>query len=63
MQSLAWQLICAVNNIHRAKVCHRDLKPDNVMIDYHPESNEIILTLIDFNVAIDLTLAPTAEIH
>ena len=41
------QLLEAINHLHQNKVCHKDIKPENVMID--PETLKI--KLIDFNVS------------
>lgn len=44
---LAWQLLNAVDDIHRAQVVHRDLKPSNIMIT----RNGYQLKIIDFGLA------------
>ena len=46
---LASQLLTAFENVHQAGICHRDLKPDNIIIRKEPN---IHVTLIDFNVAV-----------
>ena len=56
-----WQLTNAVESVHKVGICHRDLKPDNIMIREEnidlsgKPSFEALryLTLIDFNVAVD----------
>ena len=48
----AWQLIKAIVGIHKANVCHRDLKPDNIVL--RKRNGKVSLTVIDFNVALDL---------
>ena len=35
--------------MHEKQVCHRDLKPDNIMVATGP-----VVTIIDFNVSYDL---------
>jgi serine/threonine protein kinase len=52
----AWSLIKAIDGIHDANVCHRDLKPDNIVI--RNKNGETKLTIIDFNVAVDLDMSP-----
>lgn len=42
------QLLSALACLHEQGVCHRDLKPDNLIIDLNSES----FKLIDFNTAI-----------
>jgi Protein kinase domain len=54
VRSLAKQLLSAVNHLHKHEVCHRDIKPDNILITGKSES-ELVLRLIDFNVAHDLS--------
>lgn len=44
------ELGCALRYIHQQGVVHRDVKPDNVLLD-----NEGHVHLADFNVATDLT--------
>jgi serine/threonine protein kinase len=53
IRSLTRQLVSAVGHLHRHNICHRDIKPDNILITELSES-ETRLKLIDFNVAHDL---------
>lgn len=47
-KSLARQLMTAVDHIHKNGLCHRDIKPDNLVI-----SDDLsIMKLIDFNTAV-----------
>ena len=41
----------AVDAIHVKYVCHRDLKPDNIIIK--DDDDEAFLTLIDFGIGVD----------
>ena len=53
------QLATAVGTLHEFKVCHRDLKPDNIILRPDPtKPSGHYLTLVDFNVALDLTKNP-----
>lgn len=47
------QLLEIVEYLHSEKVsiCHRDINPNNVMVTEMPESDELEVTLIDFNVS------------
>ena len=58
VRSLARQLISAVEHMHRNKVCHRDLKPDNILLTEMDKGSDIMLKVIDFNVAVDLRQSP-----
>lgn len=50
--SLSWQLLTALSHTHASQVCHRDVKPDNIIIRSRGASSGFYLTLIDFNVAV-----------
>ena len=53
------QLFRATNYLHQNNVCHRDLKPDNIMVSSETrpfegqKENNLTIKLIDFNVAIE----------
>ena len=54
VRDLTRQLLQAVETIHKIKICHRDLKPDNILISKDPLQNESLhLTLIDFGIGFD----------
>lgn len=53
------QLLTAVASLHDAKICHRDVKPDNIILKPDPSTpSGFYLTLVDFNVAVDLNETP-----
>ena len=38
-----------------AKICHRDLKPDNIQVKFNSDTNEVSdLVIIDFGISVDL---------
>lgn len=48
------QLVTAVAKLHELKICHRDLKPDNVILRQdESRPSGYYLTVVDFNVAVD----------
>ena len=51
VKNLTKQLLEAVDAIHVKYVCHRDLKPDNIIIK--DDDDEAFLTLIDFGIGVD----------
>lgn len=51
MRDLTKQLLEAVHTIHDKEICHRDLKPDNILLK--DVDDETFLTLIDFGIGVD----------
>lgn len=43
------KMLSAVNHLHSLNICHRDLKPDNFMLETHNLYSEV--KLIDFGMA------------
>lgn len=56
VRDLTRQLLHAVDHLNRHSVCHRDLKPDNLVVTQQGE--RFRLKLIDFNVAWDSSKSP-----
>jgi len=54
VEQLTHQLLRAVLHCHGAKIAHRDLRPDNLVVSQSEDGVEMSLKLIDFNVAWDL---------
>jgi serine/threonine protein kinase len=51
VRDLTKQLLEAVYTIHDKEICHRDLKPDNILLK--DVDDETFLTLIDFGIGVD----------
>ena len=56
---LAAQFMEGVEYLQQSSVAHLDLKPDNIVVQRDPESNEVDLALIDFNIAVFADVEPT----
>ena len=58
IRNVLQQLLFAVQFLHEIKICHRDLKPDNVMV-MKSEDGSLKIKHIDFNIAHDFFEAAT----
>lgn len=57
------QMAHAVHELHRREICHRDLKPDNIVLKLDPSwPSGHLVTVIDFNVSVDMSLLKTPSI-
>lgn len=56
MKSAMLQLIDALQYCHNKSIFHCDLKPENIMVRCNPEEEKIIVSLIDFGLAMDTPL-------
>ena len=56
IQSIMSQLFQATEYLHGKGICHRDLKPDNIMVKNSSYDNTKLLQvkIIDFNVATEV---------
>ncbi len=45
------QICKGLEFLHNSKICHRDVKPENILIQYHDGSQQITVKLTDFGLA------------
>ena len=48
-----YQLLKAIDHMHRNGIFHRDIKPENICAKYD-DKGELVFTLIDFGVSLRL---------
>ena len=53
-QKIIIDLINFMVSIHHAGFVHRDLKPDNIMVDKHPKGDHSFETIIDFGISMKI---------
>lgn len=53
-----WQIITALNYLHSCGICHRDIKPDNILVEEFEVHGELIphLRLCDFGLSKNMAL-------
>ena len=54
VRSIMKQLFQATDYLHSKKICHRDLKPDNILLTQGSAPESVRVKVIDFNVAVKL---------
>lgn len=55
VQKLAWSLLSALHYLHSRRVMHRDLKPQNILLNNFRNIDEMQTKLCDFGLARKLT--------
>ena len=52
IQSVMRQLLSAIVHLHSKLICHKDIKPENIIVDYeHDKQDQVKIKLIDFNIS------------
>ena len=59
VELLALQFLEGVEYLQLSSVAHLDLKPDNIVVQRDPETKEVNLEIIDFNIAVLADIEPT----
>lgn len=55
-QKLTWNLLSALYYLHSNRVLHRDLKPQNILLNNYQNVDEIEAKLCDFGLARKMTM-------
>lgn len=55
VQKLTWNLISALYYLHSQRVLHRDLKPQNILLNNYQNIDEMEAKLCDFGLAKKIT--------
>ena len=56
IQTIVYNLLCAIKYLHESKVIHRDLKPANILVN-----EDCSVKLCDYGLARSITGVETAE--
>ena len=51
LYDVAYQVVCALEALHTARLVHRDIKPANISMLSSPGSDKLLVRLIDFGLA------------
>lgn len=55
VQRLTWHLLSALYYLHSQRVSHRDLKPQNILLNNYQNADEMEAKLCDFGLARKMT--------
>ena len=59
MRAAMWQLLTAAEKMHGARVVHRDIKPQNILVG--GDGRSVVVKLCDFGLAMSTSDAPPYE--
>lgn len=51
IKSIMKQLLYAISHLHKENICHKDIKPENIIVHQAQIGTEITVKVIDFNVS------------
>lgn len=55
-KSIIYDILCGLNYLHKARICHRDLKPDNILVN-----DDCTIQICDFGLSRSLENAKVPD--